>query len=92
MRCLFICLFLSVLPTVFSQNVNYSPEYFGPNANPVAEFSGATIPEVTTFSVSGHYYFGFGDQTVNPEINLEVPLLPQKVSMNFGWRFGNIIP
>jgi hypothetical protein len=64
-----------------AQTINYSPAYFGPNANPVAEFSGAIIPEYTTLEASCNYFFGFGDQTVNPEVKVEIPLLPQRVSL-----------
>ena len=64
-----------------AQNVNYSPAFFGPNANTVAEFSGAIIPEFTTVEVLGSYFFGFGDQTINPELKIEIPLLPQRISL-----------
>jgi len=76
-----IYLLICFIPVVCSQTVNYSPAYFGPNANPVAEFSGATIPKFTTVEVSGNYYFGFGDQTINPELKIEIPLLPQRISL-----------
>jgi len=88
MRKLFILTFFLALTTnIFAQDGDnfqyyvYSPGFFGPNANPVAEFSGAIIPEFTTFDVSGNYFFGFGDKTINPEIKLEVPLLPKKISL-----------
>ena len=64
----------------FSQTVNYSPEYFGPNALPVPEFTDATIAEFTTLSVSWNYYSGFGDRTLNPFIKAEIPLIRSKVS------------
>jgi hypothetical protein len=64
----------------FSQTVNYSPEYFGPNALPVPEFTDATIAEFTTLSVSWNYYSGFGDRTLNPYLKVEIPLIRKKVS------------
>ncbi len=63
-----------------SQTVNYSPEYFGPNALPVPEFTDATIAEYTTASVSWNYYSGFGDRTLNPYLKAEIPLIRKKVS------------
>jgi hypothetical protein len=63
-----------------SQTVNYSPEYFGPNALPVPEFTDATIAEFTTLSVSWNYYSGFGDRTLNPYLKAEIPLIRKKVS------------
>ncbi|MDR0811929.1 MAG: hypothetical protein LBN23_06645 [Paludibacter sp.] len=61
--------------------MNYSPAFFGPNANPVAEFTDATIPKYTNVSLSGNYFFGFGDKTVNPELKIEIPLVSERVSL-----------
>jgi hypothetical protein len=63
-----------------SAQVNYSPAYFGPNANPVPEFTDATIPAMTTVKFSGDYYFGFGDNTTNMTLTTEIPLLPERLS------------
>ena len=60
--------------------VKYSPAWFGPNANPVPEFTDARIPAKTTISLMGDYYFGYGDQTKNGYIKIEIPLLPERVS------------
>ena len=62
------------------QTVNYSPDYFGPNALPVPEFTDATIVEFTTVNISWNYYSGFGDQTLNPFLRAEIPLIRSKVS------------
>jgi len=67
--------------SVFSQTVKYSTAWFGPNANPVPEFTDARIPAKTTISLMGDYYFGFGDQTTNGYFKVEVPLLPERVSL-----------
>ena len=75
-----ICVSLLFSIGSFAQTVNYSPAYFGPNANPVPEFTDATIPATTTVKVSGNYYFGFGDNTSNLNFNVEIPLLPERVS------------
>lgn len=61
--------------------IQHTTNYFGPNANPVPEFTDATIPKTTELSVYGDYYFGFGDKTVNPYIKVEIPLLPEKISL-----------
>ena len=78
-------LFFSVLifsfQVIYAQNVRYSPKYFGPNANPVPEFTDATIPAKTTISLMGDYYFGFGDITQNGLFKIEVPLLSERVSI-----------
>jgi hypothetical protein len=60
--------------------VNYSPAYFGPNANPVPEFTNATIPAMTTVKLSGDYYSGFGDNTTNVTLTTEIPLLSKRFS------------
>ena len=65
---------------LIAQTVNYSPAYFGPNANPVHNFTDATIPANTTVKLSGDYYFGFGDNTINVTFDVEVPLLSERVS------------
>jgi len=66
-----------------SQLVRYAPAWFGPNANPVPEFSDARIPSETTFNLMADYYFGFGDRTTNGLIKFEIPLLPHRVSLKF---------
>jgi hypothetical protein len=76
---------ISVLLIIISlnsvgQTVNYSSSYFGPNAFPVPEFTDATIAGFTTINVSWNYYSGFGDQTLNPALKVEIPLIPSKVS------------
>ena len=61
----------------------YSTAWFGPNANPVPEFTDATIPSKTTINIMGDYYFGYGDQTENSYIKVEIPLVPERVSFKF---------
>jgi len=61
--------------------VRYSTAWFGPNANPVPEFTDARIPAKTTISVMGDYYYGYGDQTENAYVKIELPLLPERVSL-----------
>ena len=65
---------------IFAQTVKYSPAWFGPNANPVPEFTDATIPSETTVQLMGDYYFGHGDETLNGYFKIEIPLLPERVS------------
>ena len=61
--------------------VRYSTAWFGPNANPVPEFTDARIPAKTTISLMGDYYFGYGDKTENGYAKIEIPLLPERVSL-----------
>lgn len=77
-----ITLFVSFLLylTASSQSVRYSPAWFGPNANPVAEITDARIPKLTTFSLMTDNYFGFGDYTRNGYFKIEIPLVPERVS------------
>jgi len=77
----FIILLSLSIHTLYAQSVKYSTKYFGPNANPVPEFTDATIPLQTSISLMGDYYFGFGDQTKNGYFKIEIPLLPQRVSL-----------
>ena len=72
-------IFLSLHP-IYSQHVKYAPAWFGPNANPVPEFTDATIPSATTLQLMGDYYFGYGDITKNGYFKIEIPLLPERVS------------
>ena len=67
--------------TLKAQVVNYSPAYFGPNANPAWEFTDATIPVHTYFSFSEDFFFGFGDNTFSSKLTLEIPLLSERISM-----------
>ncbi|MGC3979016.1 MAG: hypothetical protein QM751_12810 [Paludibacteraceae bacterium] len=64
-----------------AQTAKYSTAWFGPNANPVPEFTDARIPAQTTISLMGDYYFGHGDQTENGYVKIEFPLLPERVSL-----------
>ncbi|MDP4238936.1 MAG: hypothetical protein Q8904_05625, partial [Bacteroidota bacterium] len=66
--------------SIYSQTP-YSPAWFGPNANPVPEFTDATIPAKTTLSLMGDYYLGHGDHTENGYFKVEFPLLPERVSL-----------
>lgn len=66
---------------VTAQEVKYSSAWFGPNALPVPEFTDATIPAKTIFQLMGDYYFGFGDKTKNGYLKVEIPLLPERVSL-----------
>ena len=82
MKKLWIYIFiLFSFQTVYSQTVKYSSAWFGPNANPVPEFTDARIPAKTTISLMGDSYFGSGDQTKNGYFKIEFPLLPERVSL-----------
>ncbi|MEI6554779.1 MAG: hypothetical protein WCL70_04265 [Paludibacter sp.] len=80
-RIILILCVISILQGIYAQTIKYSTAWFGPNANPVPEFTDARIPAKTTFSLMGDYYFGNGDQTTNGYVKLEVPLLPERVSL-----------
>ena len=75
-----ILLIFSIIYSITAQTVKYAPAWFGPNANPVPEFTDARIPVKTTISLMGDYYFGFGDKTTNACYKIEIPLLPDRVS------------
>ena len=77
-----ICILLLVILSLqsISSQTPYSTAWFGPNANPVPEFTDARIPSKTTLSLMGDYYFGYGDQTENGYFKIEFPLLPERVS------------
>lgn len=78
----FLCtLFLIIHIRIIAQTINYSPAFFGPNANPVPESTDATISKSTTLHFSENYFFGFGDQTLNSKLVVEIPLLPENVSL-----------
>ena len=79
-RTLLLYLFI-VNQFISAQDVKYSTACFGPNALPVPEFTDAKIPAKTTFNLMGDYYFGFGDKTKNAYLKVEIPLLPERVSL-----------
>lgn len=70
-----------------AQKINYSPAYFGPNANPVPEFTDAAIPAKTTIKFSGDHYFGFGDKTDAMALAIEIPLLSEQISLKVWGNF-----
>jgi hypothetical protein len=74
-----VIIYLSILS--LHAQVKYAPAWFGPNANPVPEMTDARIPEKSTISLMGDYYFGYGDKTTNGYVKIEVPLLPERVSV-----------
>ncbi|MGA9211810.1 hypothetical protein [Kaistella sp.] len=77
----FITFFLKPSALQSQTLIHHTTNYFGPNANPVPDFTDATIPKSTEFSVYGDYYYGYGDQTINSLLKLEIPLLPEKISV-----------
>jgi len=79
-KIIYIILIIIIQPSIFAQ-VKYSTAWFGPNANPVPEFTDARIPAKTTISLMGDYYFGFGDETKNGYFKIEIPLLSERVSL-----------
>jgi len=78
-KCIFLLVIILSLQGIYSQTP-YSTAWFGPNANPVPEFTDATIPAKTTITLTGDYYFGHGDQTENGYAKIEFPLIPERVS------------
>lgn len=82
-----IILFLINIQLIISQEVKYAPAWFGPNANPVPEFTDATIVEKTTIELMTDYYFGYGDQTKNGYFKIDIPLLPGRVSFKIWSTF-----
>jgi len=74
----FVLLFSSAV--VRAQTVNYSPAYFGPNANPVSKFTNGKIVRETTIELAREHYFGFGDHTRNFSFLIEVPLLSERIA------------
>jgi len=80
--CILLIIALCYLPLAaqIQTQTPYSTAWFGPNANPVPEFTDATIPAKTTISLMGDYYFGHGDHTENGYFKIEFPLVPERVS------------
>ncbi len=81
-----ILLISSLFAMIFAESqtlVHHTTNWFGPNANPVPEFTEAKIPDKTTLSFIGDYYFGYGDQTQSLLLKAEIPLIPEKVSIKF---------
>jgi hypothetical protein len=93
--------FLSACLLIFQFNltaqpkVNYAPAWFGPNANPVPAFNAALIPAKTELNVMSDFYFGYGDNTLNTRIEIEVPLISEFVSVklwNTPFEYFNVTP
>jgi hypothetical protein len=70
----------SLIVNINAQTVKYAPAWFGPNANPVPEFTDGRIPAKTSISLMGDYYFGYGDETKNGYFKIEIPLVAERVS------------
>ena len=82
MKNVFYVFFFFIQNFFFSQTlIHHTTNYFGPNANPVPEFTEAAIPSITQFSVTADYYFGHGDQTASSNWKLEIPVLKEKISV-----------
>lgn len=79
-KILILCILIFSLHQAYAQTP-YSAAWFGPNANPVPEFTDATIPANTTLSLMADYYFGYGDQTENGYFKIEIPFIPERVSL-----------
>lgn len=70
----------ALIININAQTVKYAPAWFGPNANPVPEFTDGRIPAKTTVCLMGDYYFGYGDETKNGYFKIEIPLVSERVS------------
>lgn len=75
----FTIIFILIINTN-AQTAKYAPAWFGPNANPVPEFTDGRIPAKTSISLMGDYYFGYGDETKNGYFKIEIPLVAERVS------------
>jgi len=85
-RKLLLILLIGISLYSYSQNlIHHTTNYFGPNANPVPEFTDATIPQFTQLTLTGDYYFGYGDETISNFLKVEVPLIAEKVSVKV-WK------
>lgn len=65
--------------------IHHTTNYFGPNANPVPDFTDARIPESTQLSIYGDYYFGHGDKTISNLTKIEIPIISEKISVKI-WK------
>jgi hypothetical protein len=80
------CLLFALARIGAAQEVSYSPAFFGPNALPVPEFANADITKHTFASLSQNYFSGQGDQTHCSRFDVEVPLLPERISLKL-WAY-----
>ena len=78
---IFFLVLISSFQILTAQSTKYSTSWFGPNANPVPEFTDVHISSKTTVSLMGDSYFGYGDNTQNGFLKIEIPLLPKLVSI-----------
>lgn len=85
MKKLHLLIFFSAHFYLAQNLIHHTTNYFGPNANPVPEFTDATIPQFTQVSFTGDYYFGHGDKTFSNLTRIEVPLIAKKVSVKV-WK------
>jgi hypothetical protein len=88
--------FLFFIATAYHTNAqitidmtHYSTRYFGPNANPVPQFSDATIPQYATIEMSANYFYGFwGDHTYNGFFCAELPFISNRLSLKVWTTFA----
>lgn len=71
--------------THWSNYMNFSPGYLGPNALPVPRIGNGSIDSTNSFSVSGNVHLGKGDRTVNPTLYGNYVLVKNRISLDAFW-------
>lgn len=59
----------------------YSPRYFGPNAFPVPKMGDGKVPEKLVVDAALEQYWGYGDNTTNLNLRIDIPLYPKYVNL-----------
>lgn len=72
--------------THWSRYIKRLPGYMGPNALPIPEMTKGKTDSVITFSTAFEYHSGKGEFALNPLFKLNIPIVKEKVALDFIYR------
>lgn len=71
--------------THWSNYMNFSPRYLGPNALPVPRIGNGSIDSVSSLAITGNLHLAKGDRTINPTLYGNYALVKNRVSIDAFW-------
>ena len=71
--------------THWSHYLTMSAGRMGPNALPVPQLRYGSVDSVWVLTAGTHAWGGSGDQTLNGILKLNIPVVPQRVTMELNW-------
>ena len=74
-------LWLAIVESQAQQSMEYSPRWYGPNANPIPETREAKIAQGLQLHNSLQYQLAQKDKTATLFTDLEIPIIPERASV-----------